>query len=218
MVDADAIVFLAPTTFVDSDDPAVIAYAQAAAGDAEPDVLKAARLFRTVRDGLRYDPYTVSNDPADYRASTIVKKDRGYCVPKAVLLCAVLRAVGIPAKLGFADVKNHLSSDKLRSAMGNDLFVFHGYVEMLVSGRWFKVTPAFNRGLCERFGVAPLEFDGTADALLQPFDGKGHRYMEYVNDRGTYADLPFEEMLRAFLEAYGSERATMPTHDETFHG
>ncbi len=216
--DDERLPYLASATFVDSDHPAVIAYAQAAIGDAKTDVDKAARLFRTVRDGLRYDPYSVSNDPDDYRASAIATKERGYCVPKAILLCAALRAVGIPTKLGFADVKNHISTDKLRRAMGNDLFVFHGYAEMLVDGRWFKVTPAFNRGLCERFGVAPLEFDGTADALLQPFDGQGQRYMEYVRDRGTYVDLPFEDMLRAFVEAYGSEKATVPTHDDAFHG
>ncbi len=35
-----------------------------------------------------------------------------------------------------------------------------------------------------------------------PFDALGRRHMEYVNDRGTYADVPREEMLAVFHEVY----------------
>ena len=76
--------------------------------------------------------------------------------------------------------------------MGTDLFVFHGYVAMEVDGAVHKASPAFNRELCARFGVPPLEFDGTADALMHAYDGSGHRYMEYVKDRGLHLDLPLE--------------------------
>ena len=62
--------------------------------------------------------------------------------------------------------------------------------------------PPSTRSLCARFGVAPLEFDGTEDALLHPFTGDGSRHMEYVRDRGVYADLPLEQILAAFDAAY----------------
>jgi hypothetical protein len=194
--------YLAPRRFVDSDHPDVIALARELVGDASSDADKAARLFRGVRDRLRYDPYSVTIDPADYQASRILTRNRAYCVPKAVLLTALARASGIPARVGFADVKNHLSSEKLLRTMGTDLFVFHGYVELWIDGVPRKASPAFNASLCAKFGVPPLEFDGRSDALLQAFDGAGHRFMEYVRDRGLHLDLPFEEMLRAFAETY----------------
>lgn len=195
--------FLAPGRFVDSDHPDVVAFAREACEGASSGRERAARLFRAVRERLRYDPYSVSLDPADYVASTILHRDRGYCIPKAVLLCAAARAIGIPARLGFSDVKNHLSTETLRKAMGgSDLFVFHGYVELWIDERPVKATPAFNASLCERFGVPPLELDGEHDALLQAYDGQGRRHMEYVRDRGLYLDLPFDEILRAFAETY----------------
>ncbi len=50
----------------------------------------------------------------------MLEAGRAYCVPKAVLLAAVLlaavlRAAGVPARLGFADVRNHVQSDTLRA-------------------------------------------------------------------------------------------------------
>jgi len=199
----DPSAFLAPTFYLDSDHPAVVAWAHAAAGEASDAAEVAARLFLAVRDQLRYDPYAVSQDRADYRASAILQTKAAFCVPKAVLLAAGARAVGIPARLGFADVVNHLSSEELREAMGTDLFVYHGYVELFVHERWVKATPAFDEGLCRYFGVTPLTFDGHTDALLQPFDEEGERCMEYVRERGVFADLPFEEIRDAFLETYG---------------
>jgi hypothetical protein len=50
--------------------------------------------------------------------------------------------------------------------------------------------------------VEPLDFDGTHDALLHPYSGDGSQYMEYVNERGLYTDLPLEEMLRDLRETY----------------
>jgi hypothetical protein len=99
-------------------------------------------------------------------------------------------------------VRNHLQSDRLRTLMGTDVFVYHGYSELYLGGAWRKATPAFNATLCARFGVAPLEFDGTGDALLHPFSGDGRRHMEYVRDRGVFADLPLHELLAALSSAY----------------
>ena len=210
---------LAPTWFIECDHPEIVSYAERVTSGASTDVDRAARLFADIRDRLRYDPYQISSDPNDYRASVILTRDRGWCVPKALLLTAAARAVGIPARIGFADVRNHLNSEALRAAMGTDLFVFHGYTALHVAGTWRKVSPAFNAALCERFGVPPLTFDGTSDALLHAYDGEGRQHMEYVHDRGTYDDLPFAEMLATFEEVYGRVAATgpRPDHDPAFH-
>jgi len=205
---------LAPGRFVDSDHPDVVAFAAETCRGAANDRERAARLFVAVRERLRYDPYTITADPDEYRASTVLRRERAYCIPKAVLLCAAARAAGIPARLGFADVKNHLATEKLLRMLATDLFAWHGYVELFIEGRVVKATPAFNAALCARFGVPPLELDGVHDALLQPFDGQGRRYMEYVAERGVFQDLPLDQILATFASLYA--RARRPERDEVF--
>ncbi len=178
------------------------AFAARAVGDAETNRERISRLFAAVRDEIRYDPYRLSHEPRDYVASNVIACGAAFCVPKAVVLTAVARSLGIPARVGFSDVKNHLQSPKLAERMGTDIFVFHGYSELYVDGAWRKATPAFNAELCERFGVPPLTFDGSADALLHPFAADGSAYMEYIRDRGVYADLPLASMLEVFAAAY----------------
>jgi transglutaminase-like putative cysteine protease len=195
--------YLGPTWFIDCGSPAVRHRAKEVAAGASGDEERATRLFYAVRDGIRYDPYSVTSDPGDYRASTILAQRAAYCIPKAVVLAALARAAGISARLGFADVRNHLASEKLLARLGTDLFVFHGFTEFWLAGRWVKATPAFNIGLCERFGVRPLEFDGRSDALFHEYSADGRRHMEYVADRGSFADLPFEQIMRAFAACYG---------------
>ena len=192
------------TWFIDSDSEEVRSFvASALDGVADGNELETAvALFETVRDRIRYDPYSVSRDPSDYRASAIAGTASNWCVPKAVLLTAAARHVGIPARLGFADVRNHLTSDKLEARMGTDVFHWHGYSELLLGGRWFKLSTAFNLELCERFGVQVLDFDGTDDALMHPFDQSGRRHMEYVRERGSYDDLPLDEIFADFDELY----------------
>ena len=191
--------------FVDSDSPEVQRFVAQAFRDLPPEASstdKAIRLFEAVRDGIRYDPYTVPLTADEYRASRITGAEAAFCVPKAILLTACLRAAGIPAAIGFADVRNHLNTPKLRELMGTDLFIYHGYVQLWLEGNPHKVTPAFNMDLCERFGVKPLVFNGKDDALFHEFDVNARRHMEYVNDRGIFADPPIEEFLRVFKETY----------------
>ncbi len=194
--------WLAPSWYLDSDSPAVADFAAEAVGDATDPTDKAVRLFHAVRDGWRYDPYGMDPRPEAFRASHVVGLDTAWCVTKSVLLSAAARSQGIPARLGFADVRNHLSSEKLLERLGTDLFIWHGYSELLLDGRWFKLSTAFNVELCERFGVKTLDFDGTDDALMHPFDTAGNRHMEYVNQRGSFDDLPFDQIVADFAELY----------------
>lgn len=197
--------WLQPTEFLDHDHRAVQDFAHSVTEGASGDVDRAVRLFYAVRDGWWYDPYSSDRERASFRASHVVGLDRSWCVPKSILLTAAARALGIPARLGFADVRNHLQSEKLKEKMGTDLFVFHGYSEFLLDGHWRKASAAFNLALCERFGTRPLEFDGSADALLHQFDQAGNRHMEYVNMRGSYDEFPYDEMMAAFAEVYGED-------------
>ena len=196
--------YLASTYFIDHESDAVQEFAGRVVGAVEDPRHKAIRLFNAVRDGLWYDPYSVNLDRDAYRASVILGGRTAYCVPKAIVLAAAGRAVGLPTRLGFADVRNHLATPRLLEQLGTDVFAFHGFTEIFLEDRWVKVTPTFNSKLCERFGVLPLEFDGVSDTLFQPFDASGKRHMEYIRERGTFADFPFEEMLRVYAEVYPS--------------
>jgi transglutaminase-like putative cysteine protease len=155
-----------------------------------------------VRDKIRYNPFLDFADPDVFRASAVLEAGQGFCVGKASLLAACARAAGIEARVGFADVKNHLTTPRLAETMGSDLFVYHGYTEMRIDGNWVKATPAFNLALCTRFRVKPLEFDGREDSIFHPFDEDDRRHMEYLRDRGVYADVPVDEIQQAFREAY----------------
>ncbi|MDP2369533.1 transglutaminase-like domain-containing protein, partial [Rhodoferax sp.] len=180
---------LEPTALIDSDHPAVQAFVHTHVSGA-CDRERAVSLFYAVRDGFRYDPYRVDLSPEGMKASTVLVSGYGWCVSKATLLAAACRAVGIPARLGFADVRNHLSTERLRQMMKTDVFAWHGYTDIWLDGAWRKATPAFNRSLCDKFGLLPLEFDGVNDSIYHPFDKSGQRHMEYVRQRGVFNDLP----------------------------
>ena len=192
---------LEPGRFVDSDHPDVIDFSRkkARGEDARE---KAVSLYYAVRDEIRYHPFQNFTLDETYRASVCIERGAGWCVPKAALLAACARAVGIPARVGYADVKNHITTPELTAKMGTDLFVFHGYTEFLLEGRWVKATPAFNLSLCTRFRVKPLEFDGHTDSLFHPFDQDNRRHMEGVHERGSVADVPAEEIKRVFSETF----------------
>ncbi len=193
---------LNPGEFIESDNAAIADFAQKAAMNAETDKERALRLYKAVRDGITYTPYRNYLEDAAYSAAACLEEKQGWCVQKAALLAAAARAIGIPARVGFADVKNHLSSPRLLEMLGTDVFYWHGYCELWLNGRWIKATPAFDLGLCEKFGVLALEFDGEHDSIFQPFDAAGRRHMEYLADRGSYADVPARLIRADFMKYY----------------
>ncbi|TAN48954.1 MAG: transglutaminase family protein [Betaproteobacteria bacterium] len=193
--------YLQAGEFIDSDHPAVRAFALEHAQGAT-DRERAVSLYYAVRDGVRYDPFLNFMDVETYRASSVLARGVGFCVGKSALYAACARAIDIAARIGFADVKNHLTTPRLRERMGSDVFIYHGYAELLLEARWVKATPVFNQELCQRFRVRPLEFDGREDSIFHPFDEDDRRHMEYVNNRGTFADVPAAQIMRDFRAYY----------------
>jgi transglutaminase-like putative cysteine protease len=194
--------FRATADFIDSESPGVSAFAKRAVAGADDSIDAALRLYAAVRDDIIYDPYVDFSDPSNYRASGVLAAGRGFCIGKAALLAAAARSVGIPARVGYADVRNHLTSPRLRQLIGTDIFVWHSYTDIFLAGRWVKATPAFDRALCDRVGVKTLDFDGRSDSLFHPFDRAGRRHMEYLADRGTFPDVPLETILADFRARY----------------
>jgi transglutaminase-like putative cysteine protease len=191
---------LAPTALIDCDHPAVAEFSQRATGATAKE--RAISLYYLVRDGFRYDPYRIDLSVAGLRASRVLELGYGWCVPKAALLAAAARAAGIPARVGYADVRNHLSTERMREVAQTDLYIWHGYTELWLDGAWVKATPAFNLSLCERFGILPLEWDGKTDSLYHPCDREGRLHMEYVNQRGSFDDMPVARIVEDFTAMY----------------
>lgn len=203
---------LAATLLVDSDHPAVQAFVQQHA-PAGTDTERAVALYYAVRDGFRYDPYRLDLSPDGMRGSAVLSLGYGWCVTKSALLAAACRAAGIPARLGFADVRNHLSTERMRSTMKTDVFIWHGYTDIWLEGGWRKATPAFNIELCERFGLHPLEFDGVTDSIYHPFDRSGNKHMEYLAQRGAFIDVPLQQIVADFDRVYGGWLKDEPAAD-----
>lgn len=194
-------VYLAPAEFIDSDHPAIVSFAARIVSPDAPAVEKARRFYLAARE-IRYDPDLDFTDPEVFRASSVLRAGAGYCVGKAALCAALCRAGGLAARVGFADVTNHLSSEKLRQKMGTNYFAWHGFTEVLLDGRWVKASPTFNSTLCSRFGVVPLEFDGGTDALLQAYDSEGHTFMRYEVLHGTFHDVPAKFLIAEMARIY----------------
>jgi transglutaminase-like putative cysteine protease len=184
--------YLQPGRFIDSDHPEVIAFAERNRGASADLREQAVSLYYAVRDQVRYNPYTFSRDPQTLKASHALSAGESYCVPKALLLAACARHCGIPARIGLADVRNHLATPRLLALLRSEVFAMHGYTELYLAGRWVKATPAFNLALCRVFKVEPLAFDGLSDSVFHPCNQQGERYMEYLQDHGQFAELPLE--------------------------
>ena len=212
-MNSDMLKYIQPSPCVDSDNHTIIDYAGKTVGDATDPRAQAISLYYAVRDDIRYDPYTLDISIEGLRASTTLRSGRGWCVAKAILLAACCRVMKIPARLGFADVRNHLTTARMREAMKTDIFFWHGYTAIFLDGVWIKATPAFNIELCERFRLRPLEFDGTNDSIYHPFDLEGNQHMEYLGYRGEYVDVPLDKMMETFRIEYSADETTWKQGD-----
>jgi transglutaminase-like putative cysteine protease len=202
---SDMMKYTQHTQMIDYQNSRVSAFAGENIGSSDDLRGQVVNLYYAVRDGIRYDPYDVDLSVEGLRASTTLKKGRAWCVPKAILLAACCRFLGVPARLGFADVRNHLSTERMREQMKTDVFRWHGYTSIYLNGDWIKATPAFNIELCEKFKLRPLEFDGYTDSIYHPFDLDGNRHMEYLTFRGEYPDVPIRDIEETFRTYYPSD-------------
>lgn len=194
--------YLLSTPYIESNNAEIQKFSRSVTGGSISDIERGAKLYRAVRDCIGYTSYGISFEPDGFRASQVLKKGTGFCIQKAIVLAAAARALDIPSRLGFADVRNHLASQRLKDIMKTDIFFFHGYTELYLNEKWVKATPAFDRNFCMRFGVKPLEFDGKTDSIFQPFDYTGKRHMEYIARYGHFADFPLDRMKQAFRDGY----------------
>lgn len=196
--------YLRPSEFVNSDHESVRQYALDNTMGLTSKREMAVSLFNRIRDEFYYDPYRIDFRRDAMKASHQVGRTRGFCMTKALLLAATCRAVGIPSRVQFFIVKNHLATDRLIKILETDLIVFHGSTQLFINENWFSATPAFNLELCKKLGVEPLAFNGSSDAIFQEYVGiNGDRkFMEYVHDYGTFDDFPYDLAISELKKYY----------------
>jgi transglutaminase-like putative cysteine protease len=202
LTDTDPDIFLRSTPTIDYENDVVEAFVADCIQPDSGDLESAVSLYYAVRDRIRYDPYGSWQNLDDYSAPQTLKAGRGWCIPKAIVYAACCRWVGIPARLGFANVRNHLSTEHVRRLMGTDIFYWHGYTAVYLNRKWIKATPAFNIELCEKFRLKSLDFNGKEDSIYHPFDLEGQKHMEYLHFHGEFADLPFDRIISDFTRYY----------------
>jgi transglutaminase-like putative cysteine protease len=194
--------YLQPTEFFDFYKPKVKNKAIEITEGLETDKEKAIALFYWVRDKIIYRQGSFYLTKSTFKASTNLRRGYGFCVSKAVLLSTLARAVKIPARIHLCDIINHKIPQKVIDYMGTRIFFVHGYSELFLKGKWVKLTSAFDRETSMRGKYIIVEFDGIHHALFSPYDDQGNPFVEYLNDRGVYADVPFDEIKRVIMEKY----------------
>ena len=204
--------YLTPAEFVDSNHPAIVEFTKTNSHADATQKDNAISLYLATRDQVTYTPYWDFNDKETFRASNCLKTGKGMCQSKAALLAAVCRAANIPSRIGFADVINHLSSQKFLDLLGSNVFRWHAYTDLYIDGKWVKATPSFDAELCKAFNVAPLEFNGNEDSLFQPMNENNQQFMEYIADHGTFADLPHAKIIDQFKIHYAGAMAANAEH------
>jgi len=195
--------YLRSSPTIDSDNDSIKQKAVALTKSEQTAADKAKRLFYWVRDIIKYNPLVPLEIFEDYRASKTLKRGEGFCVEKAAVLAALARAVGIPARLHLADIRNYLVSERLCEVMGTNLFSYHGYTELYISGKWVKATSAFDLKMCQANRIVPVEFDGKNDAIFHSHNLDGQLHIEYVADHGCRVDVPVDEIIAAWEQHYG---------------
>lgn len=195
--------YLAETYFFNADDLSLQAFVdELQIPENSSPLEKAILLYYEVRDRFLYDPFNIRIEGENLRATQLLKDGRGHCIDKAAFFISACRVLGIPARLGLAKVKNHMGTAKLEKLIQSDVLVPHGYAEVYLNGKWLKCTPAFNCSLCEKLGVAPLEFNGEEDSVFQAFDREEGGFMEYLEDYGSFDDLPLEFIITLLQKNY----------------
>jgi hypothetical protein len=146
--------YTAPSPFVESDDPAIVARAGAIVGDETDPAGRARRLLRWVRTNMTQSPsLTVPS------AREVLRTLRGDCNEHAVLLTALARAAGIPARVVAGVV--YQDGD----------FFYHAWSELWLDG-WISADAVFAQMPADATHVKLLEGGPEVHAQLARLMGR----------------------------------------------
>ncbi|MBW2699516.1 MAG: transglutaminase family protein [Deltaproteobacteria bacterium] len=206
--------FLKSTTTIESEHPRIRALARELTSALEAPRDKVLGLFAFVRDEIPYNVFMISMHEDDFRASFVLEAGKGYCVQKAVLLCALSRAAGIPCRLALTEIRNHRIPAKLFERLGRNVFPGHAYNQFHLDGRWISAAATFDAGLCARVGVPTVEFNGEQDAMLPSKALDGSPYIEYLEHFGHFADLPLAFITERTAKIWGADKRSWQSPED----
>jgi len=197
---------LAATKFIDSNSREVQESLQALDFDELGEADRAIRLFNFVRDSIRYE-FTVRLAIGEYVASRILEEGCGFCVRKAIALCALGRAAGIPSALVYSDLLDHTLPESVVQAMGTRCIHHHGLVAFFLGGRWVKLDPSTPSAYAVKRGLCVVEFDGQHDALQGPRTRAGSDHVAYVSWHGMFNDFDFPMLMSNLADGFAESDA-----------
>lgn len=179
--------FLAATSYIDAAHPAIVAAAKQATNGSSDDAERAVRLHDLVRDM----PFGWAPAFDEQKASEVLASGIGFCNTKSTLFAALLRAVGIPARLHFAGI----SRRSLRGLITPPTaYVDHSWTEVLLDGRWiatdsYNVDPTLHRAALARLRAenAQIGYGAHINGTCR-WNGRADSFAQFVND-GTVPDL-----------------------------
>ncbi len=144
-----------PSPLVQSDDPLVMELAQEAAGDERDPWRTSVRLEQFVKQTIRSKNFS----QAFSSAGEVARTREGDCTEHAVLLAALARARGIPARVAMGLVYSEPPG-------GEPMLAFHMWTEVFIADRWIPLDATLGRG---GIGAAHLKLAQSslagADAL-----------------------------------------------------
>lgn len=138
--------YLAPSTIVDFQHPAVRSQAALLAEGVKDKTELARRCFLFVRDAIDHS-FDVNANTVTRRASEVLQAGHGICYAKSHLLAALLRANGIASGFGYQ-----------RLADDEGGYVLHGYTTVHLEGHgWYSIDARGNTNGIDAQFVPPQE-------------------------------------------------------------
>lgn len=191
--------YLAPDHLIQADAPEIAKIAREITVGATDNRDKATAIFYWVRDHIRYCI------EADRPALDVLREGRGVCVTKALLHVALLRAAGVPARLGHADYRREALLPMFPSAYIErqpEVYPLHTFAEVYLDGQWVTCDATVDREFGIDLGFPVNEFDGrqSTDTMV----GSENEVRRYSSPSGP-------EMMRLYQ---ASLEAVDMTHEE----
>ncbi|MBU0661659.1 transglutaminase domain-containing protein [Patescibacteria group bacterium] len=157
-------------------------------GSAQNPVEIARAVFLFVRDHIRF-----GLDRADRAASETLERSIGFCVNKANLQVALLRAAGLPARFHQViltkNCLNGIFPAAVLARMPSHIW-YHPWCECQLRGQWLSCEALYDKplfratlatGIFNHDRIPSIEWDGEHDLRLMT--------SWLLEDRGTHAEL-----------------------------
>ncbi len=160
--------YLASSSFLNARDPEIVKLARQAVGKEKNPVKQADKLRKFVTEYVEEKDLSVGLATA----SEVARSRKGDCTEHAVLLAAMARAAGLPARcvggMGYVSF----------FAGRRNVFAFHMWTQVWIAGQWIDVDAAFRQTECDPSHIAMTILALNEDSMIDfavgllPFIGK----------------------------------------------